>query len=103
MSRWSSRFALLSGHSDTVDTLDTVEAAPRRVSRQSTVSPCHGEIEAPLTLHTVNSVNSVPVSQGEVETAERDAIVREAELATKQTISNTVMVPGLIRTSRWPR
>jgi hypothetical protein len=38
-----------------------------------------------------------------MEIDERDAIQREAELATKQTIPNTVMVPGLIRTARWPR
>jgi hypothetical protein len=36
-----------------------------------------------------------------IEAEERDAIVREAELAVRQTIPQAQMVAGLLRTARW--
>jgi hypothetical protein len=57
---------------------------------------------------TLKHIREVPVASGSrlqnpttIEAEERDAIVREPELAVRQTIPQAQMVVGLIRMARW--
>ena len=105
--RWAARFRSITAYHDSVDTVDTVRdpaaSAAASVSTVSIVSRLGKADDRPGERQSVNTVDSVTDGENGIEAAERAAIQREAELAVRQSIPNSTMVPGLMLASRWPR
>ena len=105
---WKRRFnELFPTHEtpDRADTNDTTIPDPRSDGVLSVVSALSNVGGAQTAVESIDlsviCVCCVTGDKEEIEAGERDAITREAELATRQAIPQAQMVAGLLKAARW--